>query len=223
MELDVRIVSLHRPDSSTVFHPGVEALRTRVTYLDEKPLYQRVLRATSTLIHQPKGLLRTWKLAAALGSTYRWMFRRAFPLIDAIRSSACSRAIHIHFGGPALEYAVLACSVLGKPYTVTLHGSDIFLRPLQALPELCRKAHRVITVSDFNRRYLHTEFGIPTNTVDVVTCVRHPLFYPSRQSKMESRWSHRNSGPAIAGKGAHIPAAGRIHTQAQRDLSSNGA
>lgn len=167
--VEVHIISMARPDISTVLHPRVASLLPRVSYLDDTSRQRRFRALGAALLHDPVGLLDAWKAARALGGHYAWILRHAFALIDALRRSRCER-VHIHFGGPALEYAALACRVLRKPFTVTLHGSDIFLRPLQALPMLCSMAQRVITVSTFNRNYLREEFGIPPDTVDVVTC-----------------------------------------------------
>ena len=167
--VEVHIVSMARPDITTVLHPGVASLLPRVTYLDDTSRQRQLRTLGATVLHNPVGLLHACRTTQKLGGHYTWILRHTFPLIEALRRCRCQR-VHVHFGGPALEYVALACSVLRKPFTVTLHGSDIFLRPLKALRKLCTLAQRVITVSSFNRNYLRDQFGIPIGKVDVVTC-----------------------------------------------------
>jgi glycosyltransferase involved in cell wall biosynthesis len=68
---------------------------------------------------------------------------------------------HAHFGTSATAVARIASLISGIPYTFTAHAKDIFHESVRA-DDLRRKlqdAAAVITVSDYNRDYLVSQFG----------------------------------------------------------------
>jgi glycosyltransferase involved in cell wall biosynthesis len=64
--------------------------------------------------------------------------------------------IHAHFATWAAAAASLVSERTGLPFSFTAHARDIYHRSVDAkgLGEMIRKARFVVTVSDFNRRYL---------------------------------------------------------------------
>ncbi|MEK7314745.1 MAG: glycosyltransferase family 4 protein [Candidatus Eisenbacteria bacterium] len=78
----------------------------------------------------------------------RWIGR------DLVRSGVDH--VHAHFAGPAATAAFVAASAAGKSFTFTAHAKDIFSAGVdwKWLRPLSRAAHAVVTVSDYNRRYL---------------------------------------------------------------------
>jgi len=64
--------------------------------------------------------------------------------------------LHVHFGKEAARVALIASSLSGLSWSMTLHAFDIFRDTvdLQLLGELMRSAALTITVSQYNRRYL---------------------------------------------------------------------
>lgn len=61
--------------------------------------------------------------------------------------------VHVHFGGEAALWTMLACARVGVPFTVTVHAVDLF-KPHPRLADVLAAAARVVTISDYNRRLL---------------------------------------------------------------------
>ncbi len=65
------------------------------------------------------------------------------------------RHVHAHFAESGGLVAFVAAAVAGIPYSLTLHGHDIFFNPNPRLPAfLIRHSCFALTVSEFNRRFL---------------------------------------------------------------------
>ena len=64
--------------------------------------------------------------------------------------------VHAHFAGPAATAAAFAAEEAGITFSFTAHAKDIFLQSLdwRWLAWLGAQAHCVVTVCDYNRRYL---------------------------------------------------------------------
>lgn len=69
--------------------------------------------------------------------------------------------IHAHFASVATTVARLAARFAGVPYSFTAHAKDIFHESVRAddLRRKLRDAAAVITVSEYNKEYLHQAFG----------------------------------------------------------------
>ena len=64
--------------------------------------------------------------------------------------------VHAHFAGPAAVAACFAAQAAGIPFSFTAHAKDIFVASLdwQWLRWLGERAHAVVAVCDYNRRFL---------------------------------------------------------------------
>ena len=64
--------------------------------------------------------------------------------------------VHAHFAGPAATAAAFAAAEAGITFSFTAHAKDIFVDSLdwRWLAWLGAQAHAVVTVCDYNRRYL---------------------------------------------------------------------
>lgn len=68
--------------------------------------------------------------------------------------------IHAHFAGDQAHIASILASILGAPYTVTTHATDIFVpRNRERLRRVLSGAGAVFTISEYNRAYME-ENGI---------------------------------------------------------------
>ena len=107
-----------------------------------------------------------------------WQQARGRRLADPRRVSSrdCGRRsaraevdhLHAHFASAAATVARLAAKIAGITYSLTAHAKDIFhedVRPADLEAKL-RDAAAVVTVSDFNRRYLKQTFGSSAARVD---------------------------------------------------------
>ena len=85
---------------------------------------------------------------------------QAILLAQKVREYGISH-LHAHFASAATTVARLASQMANVPYSFTAHAKDIFHQDVR-LDDLHRKlgqAKRVITVSDFNVRFLQETFG----------------------------------------------------------------
>ena len=63
--------------------------------------------------------------------------------------------IHTHFAGDQAHVARIISRFIGVPYTVTTHATDIFAPGrVERLKRVLRDAAEVLTISEYNRRYL---------------------------------------------------------------------
>jgi glycosyltransferase involved in cell wall biosynthesis len=69
--------------------------------------------------------------------------------------------LHAHFGSLAASVARLAAALAGITYSMTLHAKDIYHQDVvhADLAGKLADAAAVVTVSDFNERYLHEEYA----------------------------------------------------------------
>jgi glycosyltransferase involved in cell wall biosynthesis len=77
--------------------------------------------------------------------------------------------LHLHFASPLVELAYVLHRFLGIPYTFTTHANDIFVKPSHLLSKWTKSAKRVITVSEFNKKYMNAILGIPSDKIDIVS------------------------------------------------------
>jgi colanic acid/amylovoran biosynthesis glycosyltransferase len=67
--------------------------------------------------------------------------------------------LHAHWADKATEVAMVLSRLLELPFSFTCHAVDIFVSP-RYLKEKLRAARFVVTVSDYNKRYLMTHHGL---------------------------------------------------------------
>jgi colanic acid/amylovoran biosynthesis glycosyltransferase len=106
--------------------------------------------------------------------------------------------LHAHFGSVATTVARLAARLAGITYSFTAHAKDIFHESVDP-DDLRRKlldAHHVITVSEFNLRYLRERYGRPPRT-------------GSTGSTTASAWTP-SPDPALEGRDVDVVAVGRL-------------
>jgi colanic acid/amylovoran biosynthesis glycosyltransferase len=149
---DLEVVSL-RPPADGRFHADLARVRAPVHYLD----------AATPRVKQ------LWADLQALGSGIRVAELLQAEVRDAAQAVELAALIeergithlHAHFGSVATTVARLAARLAGITYSFTAHAKDIFHESVDP-DDLRRKlldAHHVVTVSDFNRRYLRDRYG----------------------------------------------------------------
>lgn len=153
----LEIFSLY-PPNDTHFQDALASVRAPVTYLAAEGL--RAQDFLAELQRADGALPGSWSaLACAGGAEAREVFQAAWLARLARARQLC--LLHAHFATTATTVARLAARFAGLPYTFTAHAKDIFHESADG-DDLQRKlgdAARVITVSDFNRDYLHQHFG----------------------------------------------------------------
>lgn len=103
--------------------------------------------------------LSSWKLA--------YQFLAGCKLATQLRRQRCTH-LHVHFAHVPTQIAMYASALSGVPFTIMAHANDIFEDGL-LLKKKAARAMRMLTISEFNRRYLQS-LGIPPQQLAVVRC-----------------------------------------------------
>ncbi|MDH3584324.1 MAG: glycosyltransferase, partial [Phycisphaerae bacterium] len=169
---DLSILSIRKPGDG-IFHESISRVRARAQYVPEpgpklraktnRFLWNRLRRSpgrmTSAIGHILDHGGLSWRHLRMATYLQRWVHKNR---IDHL---------HIHFGREAAAIARVASDLRPLSYSVTLHAYDIFRNDVDTilLEQIIQKAAFVITVSDFNRRYLLRQYP----NVDPAKIIRH--------------------------------------------------
>lgn len=155
--LDIQIFAL-RPPSDTHFQDIISRVKAPVRYLPSgeglRTDFWLALQAAADILPQ------FWaRLATAQGESAQEVYQASLLACEAVAQGITH--FHAHFGTSATTVARLASHFTDIPYTFTAHAKDIFHETVQP-DDLRRKlndAAAVVTVSDYNRQYLHQQYG----------------------------------------------------------------
>lgn len=155
--LDLEIFSLRLPIDGR-FHEALARVRGRVTYLSRRsPKSEELWHAISDMGETSD---RGWEvLSEAKGESIRDLYQ-AILLAGKVRARGITH-LHAHSATTATTVARLAGHFCDLPYSFTAHAKDIFHHEVND-DELRRKignAAAVVTVSDYNLRYLRERYG----------------------------------------------------------------
>ena len=168
--LDIDIFAL-RPTCDSHFQNIISKVRASVTHI-RKPVQGRVSNSLNTLSPTPASYFWAelqevalvipdfWrKLAFAAGERASVVYQAAW-LAREVRLRQITH-LHAHFGSVATSVTRLAAHFADVPYTFTAHAKDIFhdsVNP-EDMKRKIRDSAAVVTVSDYNRRYLRQVYG----------------------------------------------------------------
>jgi glycosyltransferase involved in cell wall biosynthesis len=168
----VRPFSL-KPPSESLVHDAARPLVDEVVY---PPLPRRLPGALlRSGIEHPVLMFRllsdAWKAAFPLGRNE--VTKALFTVLVASYFARIAKTLGItHFHAHWATYPALAARTIraltGIRYTLTAHAHDIFL-PNPYLTKNLSAAHKVVTISDYNRRFLMAA-GTPAEKIAVVRC-----------------------------------------------------
>jgi len=163
---DIEVFSL-RPPCDTHFQDGIARVRAPVTYVESSGI--KSVHFWAAIREAAQALPNLWAdLEMAGDEDYRDVYQ-AVTLAREARQRGINH-FHAHFASLPTTVARLAAHFAGLTYTFTAHAKDIFHE--SANPDDLRRkladAASVITVSDFNRKFLQEQFGAATSRVDRV-------------------------------------------------------
>lgn len=97
-------------------------------------------------------------------------FRRFLDYLDIIKFIKDKKIEHIHcnFAWDNVEIVYNLTRFIKIPYTFTTHARDIFVNPRKDIGKWANGAKKVITISEFNKRYMVNNFGINANKIYVI-------------------------------------------------------
>ncbi|MCC7323797.1 MAG: glycosyltransferase family 4 protein [Gemmatimonadaceae bacterium] len=156
--LPVDIFSLY-PPNDTHFQDTLSLVKAPVTYLTAEGV--RALDFWSAIEGAAHVVPAIWQsLEAARGQEARVVYQAA-RLAAAVRQRGITH-LHAHFATMPAQVARLAARWAGITFSITAHAKDIYHDSVttDALRALLRDASGVVTVSDYNARYLVETIGV---------------------------------------------------------------
>jgi glycosyltransferase involved in cell wall biosynthesis len=104
------------------------------------------------------------------------LVRRLPDIAEAVRRTGVDH-LHAHFGWTGAAIASCLAALTGLPWSFTAHGNDLFSQT-RDLPAKLRRADRVVTVCEYNRRFLAEEYAIDPAVVVCGVEVPEPWVRP---------------------------------------------
>jgi glycosyltransferase involved in cell wall biosynthesis len=156
--LPLEIFSLRAPIDGR-FHEGLSRVQARVQYLPGDRLKPAELwSAVQSIYKAEPGLLERFAHVPrhdSVNTAYQGLM-----LAAEVRRLGITH-LHAHFANVAAATARIASCLTGVPYSITAHAKDIFHCDVdgEALRRQLRDASAVVTVSDYNVRFLRDAFG----------------------------------------------------------------
>ena len=169
--VDVVVVALRRGDRDLEDD-------ARVLYLEDIPLGRglwadHVRWLCRHPVRYARFLSRVMRLRRDMGSSGELLAWQRLPRAADHLKSAGAVALHAHFAWWGATGAACLAPLLGVPWSMTLHAKDIFSKQ-RCLPQKLRLADVLITVCDYNLRWMREHLGL-TRDVGMVVCgVRLP-------------------------------------------------
>lgn len=191
--LEVEIFPLVR-EREPVQHREAERLAARA---HDIPLVSRAVLGAQFhwLKRRPRAYLAAWgaALRGNLGSPR--FFVRALAVVPLAATFARRMEesgvdhIHAHWATHPALAAYVASRLTGIPYSFTAHAHDIYVeRPM--LEEKIRRAAFVVTISDFNRRFLEGLYGrLAKRRLVVVHCGTDTSLFHPPATRAEGPWT----------------------------------
>jgi glycosyltransferase involved in cell wall biosynthesis len=185
----LQIFSLERPNDPR-FHEDLPKLKARICYVpdfsDAGVLYKHTTRAAHIY---NRHYWKTLKYVLRRGKpSLLWRFFQSCYIANQAKSFKVHH-FHAHFATRPASAAFLASSITGVPYSFTAHAMDIFKSNLskKSLAKKMRRAKFVISISEYNRRYL-SQFldGESGKIVRIYNGINLERFKPDGRAKRET-------------------------------------
>lgn len=171
-------------EREAVVHPEARPVIERAHY--STPYDRTVLAAHRYWLRRaPQRYLELWRSVLAGNATsLKFLSRSVVVLLQAAWFAQQMEElgithVHAHFATHPALAAYIVNQLTGIPYSFTAHADDIYLEP-SMLAEKIDHAHTVVTISDYNRRWLQQRYGyLACSKVVVVHCgVDSAIFEP---------------------------------------------
>jgi glycosyltransferase involved in cell wall biosynthesis len=158
----VHTFSSRRADAGEVVDESVRLEQRRTEYLVEAGAARQVLAGLREAVRSPRRFLDAARLAVRIGTPglngrlrpFAYLLQGAY-LAGRMRAKGVQH-LHNHIGESSAAVAMLASTISGVPYSLTVHGPNEFDRPtLFALGEKVRRSAFTVAISDYGRSQLY--------------------------------------------------------------------
>lgn len=178
MGFEVQRYALRGGSGESLVEEADEEERRKTRYIVSRGTMYMLLCLLVLAVGRPRGFLRALSMMLHVARrSHRPLVMHLASLAEAAVLARWTHAsgaqhIHAHFGTNSAEVAMLARLWGSVPYSLTLHGSDEWDRPLQwALREKVEHASFVVAISSFTRGQLMRWVRIEDNDkIHVVHC-----------------------------------------------------
>jgi glycosyltransferase involved in cell wall biosynthesis len=182
---NVTVIARNNPGES-IQHDELADLEADIYYIDS-PSYID-LREISSL----KVLSRDFSAILRNNSSIKYKLAQAYyakRLLDIIeRENLEPELLFTHFANEFSYSVEAASSYIGIPWSIEVHAYDIFRQDnVNRARHLLQYPDRIITVSEYNKRYIEEELGIPQPTNVVPVSVHPEKFQPGKYQGVDNR------------------------------------
>lgn len=161
-------VFAHKKANELIVHPGTQKIE-KVYYFKSLNLLNLVMSHFQWLFKAPKYYLKALGIFLVSDLNFKKVFAVRLMDIQSIVKSKPDH-LHAHFGDYAADVAMLTHILTGIPYTFTTHRYDIFDKPASNYAIKSSLALKHVTISNFNKDYIVSKFGVSPNDIEVIHC-----------------------------------------------------
>ena len=178
----VHIFSLERPNDPR-FHEDLPKLKANIQYL---PRPEKIQTLWSHQVRSAKRFGKSyyralWYALRRVSPALLWrVFQGAYVANHARRLKVTH--LHSHFANRPTSVAFFAAMIMNIPYSFTAHAADIFRTRMDqnALAQKIRFAKFVVTVSEFNKKFLsELAAGCPEKIIRIYNGIDLQRFVPN--------------------------------------------
>ncbi|MFA6320558.1 MAG: glycosyltransferase family 4 protein [Candidatus Omnitrophota bacterium] len=185
---EITIFARKKEDSTP--HKLIENLKAKVIYLpDAHGINARdlIFSHARMLARKPLIYLKTAMFAMKRRDKgLFWFFNVSCLYADMALKYDFSH-IHSHFASMASCYAMFISKLTNRPFAFTIHGwYDLYEAPPADMADRADAAMKVITISEYNKKYLVEKFCIPAEKIAVVHCGVDLDFFAAIQRNVKS-------------------------------------
>ena len=166
-------------------HPGVKDVKS-ITYIGKMSIFKSLTSHLYFILTKPAKYLKALRFSLQKSSGIGGLF--FFYLNDVLSiSKTVPDHIHAHFGKQASNLAMLINILTGIPFTFTTHGYDIYIDPPENYRIKSQLAKMHITISEFNKSFLISNFDVDKDKIIVIHCgIDTNQFYPRYEGEKDN-------------------------------------
>jgi glycosyltransferase involved in cell wall biosynthesis len=168
----ISVVAVEEGQSNEETPPPLIALRAASpTRSEVLGAHARWMRRSPVRYARFLGAVRTVRTEVHGGRTdphVRTVPWRLLPYAASRLEAEGVRQLHAHFAWTGAAAAMCLAELTGWPWSMTVHANDIFSKQVNLAPKL-EDADLVITVCDYNARWMRSELGF-TRELPVIVC-----------------------------------------------------
>lgn len=179
----VHTFSIRKPGPDELTGDDVRAEHARTVYLLDRGAIRLLAAAVAGLLRAPR---RSWAaFRVAMRTSAPGVRARVWQLAYLVEAAALARELvrlrvehlHDHIGENSAAVAMLASTLTGIPWSLTIHGpGEFFAAERLALAEKIARATFTVCVSDFGRSQCVMVAPDAADRIHVVRCAVEPAF-----------------------------------------------